>query len=175
MSFGIPSVYTPELAEAICARLSAGQSLKSICRDPGMPPFSTVQGWARTDHYQFTALYHCARKLHAQTFADELNRHPILGNGRCLKTACDFQATVPPSLRLGGSPLHDPCAVAWLVRSGARHWINAAAPPRGWLGDARLRLAVCCRSGCHSVTRQLPRATSASAETIQYPIVLMEY
>ncbi len=39
-----------------------------------------------------------------------------LGNGRCLKTACDIQATVPPSLRLGGSPLHDPCTVAWLVR-----------------------------------------------------------
>jgi hypothetical protein len=56
-----------------------------------------------------------------------------LGNGRCLKTARDFQATVPPSLRLGGSPLHDPCAVAWLVRSGARHWINAATPRAdGW-------------------------------------------
>jgi inosine-uridine nucleoside N-ribohydrolase len=41
-----------------------------------------------------------------------------LGNGRCLKAACDIQATVPPSRRLGGigSPLHDPCAVAWLIR-----------------------------------------------------------
>ena len=72
MTFGIPSVYTPELAEEICARLSAGKSLKSICRDPGMPPFSTVQGWARTNHCGFTALYNCARELQAQTFADEL-------------------------------------------------------------------------------------------------------
>ena len=40
VTFGTPSVYTPELAEEICARLSAGESLKSICRDPGMPPFS---------------------------------------------------------------------------------------------------------------------------------------
>ena len=72
MTFGIPSVYTPELAEEICARLSAGESLKSICRDPGMPPFSTVQGWARTNHCGFTALYDCARVLQAQTFADEL-------------------------------------------------------------------------------------------------------
>lgn len=39
-----------------------------------------------------------------------------LGNGRCLTTACDIQATVPPSSRLEGSPLHDPCAVAWLIR-----------------------------------------------------------
>jgi inosine-uridine nucleoside N-ribohydrolase len=38
-----------------------------------------------------------------------------LGRGRCLQTACDIQATVPASIRLGGVPLHDPCAVAWLI------------------------------------------------------------
>jgi len=40
-----------------------------------------------------------------------------LGSGRCLQTACDIQAAVPPSSRLGGSgaPLHDPCAVAWVL------------------------------------------------------------
>jgi inosine-uridine nucleoside N-ribohydrolase len=39
-----------------------------------------------------------------------------LGNGKCLQAACDIQATVSPSLRLNGAPLHDPCAVAWLIR-----------------------------------------------------------
>jgi purine nucleosidase len=39
-----------------------------------------------------------------------------LGGGRCLRTACDIQATVPASRRLNGTPLHDPCAVAWLIR-----------------------------------------------------------
>jgi purine nucleosidase len=41
-----------------------------------------------------------------------------LGNGRSLKAACDIQSTLPPSQRLGGvgTPLHDPCAVAWLIR-----------------------------------------------------------
>jgi inosine-uridine nucleoside N-ribohydrolase len=41
-----------------------------------------------------------------------------MGGGRCLEAACDIQATVPPSRRLGGlgAPLHDPCAVAWLIR-----------------------------------------------------------
>jgi purine nucleosidase len=41
-----------------------------------------------------------------------------LGAGRCLRAACDIQASVPPSPRLGGqgASLHDPCAVAWLVR-----------------------------------------------------------
>lgn len=40
------------------------------------------------------------------------------GSGRCLHAACDILASVPPPARLGGrgEPLHDPCAVAWLLR-----------------------------------------------------------
>jgi inosine-uridine nucleoside N-ribohydrolase len=39
-----------------------------------------------------------------------------LGPGECLAAACDIQASVPPSRRLPGAPLHDPCAIAWLLR-----------------------------------------------------------
>jgi purine nucleosidase len=41
-----------------------------------------------------------------------------LGAGRCLAAACDIQSTLPASVRLGGAgwPLHDPCAIAWLIR-----------------------------------------------------------
>lgn len=38
------------------------------------------------------------------------------GTGRCLAAACDIQASVPPSRGLPGALLHDPCAVAWLLR-----------------------------------------------------------
>ncbi|HEY6430644.1 MAG TPA: nucleoside hydrolase [Acetobacteraceae bacterium] len=40
------------------------------------------------------------------------------GSGRCLHAVCDIQASIRPSPRLGGigAPLHDPCAVAWLIR-----------------------------------------------------------
>ncbi len=40
------------------------------------------------------------------------------GGGRCLQAACDILASVPPSERLAGlgHPLHDPCALAWLIR-----------------------------------------------------------
>lgn len=43
-----------------------------------------------------------------------------LGTGACLTVACDIQASVPPSRRLGGAgaPLHDPCAIAWLIQPG---------------------------------------------------------
>jgi purine nucleosidase len=39
------------------------------------------------------------------------------GSGACLRAACDIQAAVPPSRRFEGrgDPLHDPCAVAWLI------------------------------------------------------------
>jgi purine nucleosidase len=40
------------------------------------------------------------------------------GTGRCLQAVCDIQATVPLSRRYDGrgAALHDPCAVAWLLR-----------------------------------------------------------
>jgi len=40
------------------------------------------------------------------------------GGGRCLEVACDIQATVPASRRLAGlgAPLHDPCALAFLIQ-----------------------------------------------------------
>ncbi|MBV9687964.1 MAG: nucleoside hydrolase, partial [Alphaproteobacteria bacterium] len=39
------------------------------------------------------------------------------GTGRVLCAACDIQASVPVSRRfVDGAPLHDPCAVAWLIR-----------------------------------------------------------
>ena len=40
------------------------------------------------------------------------------GEGRCLRVACDIQASVPTSAQRGhgGAPLHDPCAIAWLLR-----------------------------------------------------------
>jgi inosine-uridine nucleoside N-ribohydrolase len=40
------------------------------------------------------------------------------GEGDCLRALCDIQATVPLGPRLGrkGAALHDPCAVAWLIR-----------------------------------------------------------
>ncbi len=40
------------------------------------------------------------------------------GTGRCLRTLCDIQDGVPLSRRFDhkGAALHDPCAIAWLVR-----------------------------------------------------------
>lgn len=47
------SSYTPEdrrqIVDVICARLASGKGLKSICRQRGLPGYSTIREWRRTD------------------------------------------------------------------------------------------------------------------------------
>jgi len=58
------STYDPTLGAAICRRLAAGESLRSICRlDPSMPTEKTVWNWARA-HQEFRLM-----KTHAQSLA----------------------------------------------------------------------------------------------------------
>jgi len=42
---GRPSLYSPELVEAIAERLSKGEPMAQICRDEGMPAYRTVKDW----------------------------------------------------------------------------------------------------------------------------------
>lgn len=46
---GRPSIFTQELADAICARLAEGESLLSICRDDAMPGRTTILRWCEDD------------------------------------------------------------------------------------------------------------------------------
>lgn len=54
----------------------------------------------------------------AQATPDRIAALRAAGTGRCLRTACDIQASVPSSPQRGhgaGAPLHDPCAIAYLI------------------------------------------------------------
>lgn len=51
-SVGRPTKYTQKLADEICRRLAEGETFSSICRDEGMPHFSTVWRWERA-HPEF--------------------------------------------------------------------------------------------------------------------------
>jgi len=44
---GRPSKYTPEIIAEICERLSNGEPLAAICRDPHIPDQSTVWDWSK--------------------------------------------------------------------------------------------------------------------------------
>lgn len=69
---GRPSLYTPEIAESICERLAAGETLRAICRDDGLPSEVTVRRWAMGDTEGFSAQYAKARELGYHGMADEL-------------------------------------------------------------------------------------------------------
>lgn len=68
---GRPSLYSPDLAAAICERLVAGESLRAICRDPAMPAISSVFLWMSV-HKEFSEQYARARAEQADAKFDEL-------------------------------------------------------------------------------------------------------
>ncbi len=82
---------------------------------------------ALSDPEALAVLVSCGRpvvfatlELTAQALATpaHLARLRAAGSGRCLQALCDIQATVPLSRRFDrkGAALHDPCAIAWLIR-----------------------------------------------------------
>jgi hypothetical protein len=68
-----PTIFTDELASAICSRIASGESMRSICRDEDMPVMSTVMLWlVDGKHLTFSEQYAKARQIQAETLADEL-------------------------------------------------------------------------------------------------------
>lgn len=68
---GRPSLYTPELATQICARLAEGESLRAICRDDAMPARSTVIAWV-LENKAFSDQYAKAREIGYRDMAEEI-------------------------------------------------------------------------------------------------------
>jgi hypothetical protein len=68
---GRPSLYTPELAERICARLAEAESLRSICRDPRMPSRRTVLTWVAT-RSDFRRLHDIARNFGREMVGEDV-------------------------------------------------------------------------------------------------------
>lgn len=66
-----PSMFTEEIAEAICARLADGLSLREVCRDEAMPSRDTVRRWLR-DRPEFQQHYAHAREAQADHLGDEI-------------------------------------------------------------------------------------------------------
>ena len=66
---GRPSGLTPDIADEIYMRLSHGEPLRTICRDPRLPSRSTVQAWAHR-HPDIARLLDLGRDNAAWTRAD---------------------------------------------------------------------------------------------------------
>jgi hypothetical protein len=68
---GRPTVFDRKVFDEICRRLAEGQTLREICRDPAMPPRSTVRGWVLEDREGVSAQYARAEALGLEEWNDE--------------------------------------------------------------------------------------------------------
>jgi len=66
------TLYTPEIADKICRRLSGGETLSEICRSRGLPAKATVLLWVNEDREGFADRYVRARDMQMEHWADEL-------------------------------------------------------------------------------------------------------
>jgi hypothetical protein len=58
-----PSIYNRTQAHEICARLAAGETLRQICKDDGMPAEATVRLWALENRDGFAEIYRRSRDI----------------------------------------------------------------------------------------------------------------
>lgn len=68
---GRPSIYSQELADAICDRLADGKSLRAICLSEDMPSARAVHKWLETKP-DFVQQYARAREAQADCLAEEI-------------------------------------------------------------------------------------------------------
>jgi len=66
---GSVSIYTPELGEAICARIAGGESVLAIGDDPAMPCTVSIYNWARRND-EFRRMYLAAKDIAADLMFD---------------------------------------------------------------------------------------------------------
>lgn len=69
-STGRPTIFSQQVAAAICFELATGRSLRRVCAGEAMPAESTVRNWALTNE-QFGKAYREARDLGLDAMADE--------------------------------------------------------------------------------------------------------
>ena len=76
-----PSTYTPEIADEICSRLIAGESLRRICKDDHLPAVSTVCLWVVDNREGFSEQYARARQAQGTMMADQIAEIADTGSG----------------------------------------------------------------------------------------------
>lgn len=69
---GRPSAYNAETAGVILDRMEAGEALRAICREAGMPSEAAVRLWAKDDRGGFSARFARAWELRAERLAEEI-------------------------------------------------------------------------------------------------------
>jgi hypothetical protein len=68
---GRPTKYAAKLSDVICAKLSEGQSLRTVCKSDDMPCKATIFNWLRTSE-EFLDQYTRAKQESADALTDEM-------------------------------------------------------------------------------------------------------
>lgn len=121
---GRPTDYTQDKADTICAELSIGRSLRSVCTDEGMPTIKTVFSWLRK-HPEFLKQYEKAKEESTDAMAEELlyiADTPVMGEIRTTKP--DGSVEIKQDEMLGHRRL----------QIDARKWLMAKMKPKKY-GD----------------------------------------
>jgi hypothetical protein len=63
--------FNQDIADTLCQRIAAGETLRKICEEMAMPDVSTVLKWQR-DNPRFVLQYHRARIEQTRTWADQI-------------------------------------------------------------------------------------------------------
>lgn len=71
MGKGYSAEQRADLMTRICARISKGESLTKICKEKGVPDFSTIMRWL-ADSDELRDQYAGAREASADFYADEI-------------------------------------------------------------------------------------------------------
>ena len=69
---GRPTVYDPDLAERLLARIAAGETVTAACRAEGGVPRTTLHDWVRDDRDGFADRFRAAREAGCETLLDEI-------------------------------------------------------------------------------------------------------
>jgi len=71
MPGGRPTIHTKKLADTICSRLAAGESMRSVSRDEAMPVMTTMFRWLR-EKPEFKQQYDTAKEESADALAEDM-------------------------------------------------------------------------------------------------------
>ena len=71
MPAGRPTIYSLDLADRICERLAAGESMRSVSRDPDMPCMATLFKWIR-EIEEFSQQYAKAKTESADALVEDM-------------------------------------------------------------------------------------------------------
>ncbi len=66
-----PQTYSAALAARVCSRIANGESLKALCRRPGMPAIATIHLWL-TRHEAFRRMHQAACEARADVLVEEM-------------------------------------------------------------------------------------------------------